>query len=671
MASVSKNINKLVSNPENDLTAELEIPTLQPEDPETADQEALANAETAGFRQSDIQAGFEDLQKAELEPAQEDASSGAAPADDSARAAAVSDPASDTDTLCRPEIDIEKLRAEWAGLEQEISKKFTAEIDQLEITQLSQKLDSSKLELDERQRQLDGVRGELERALADARRLAEELDEARDTAKQEKSDRRELEKQLAASEKKIAKIESRLEQAELRRQKENRENESREQKLKDLKKQLVETEGALTKLQKEYDERGKTWKQVEEELVRVTATLEKSAGEVDDLSSLVKKRDTDLERNQAAIAKLSRELDSQLAENRELKSQNRELHRIARNDAAQELERSYKLIAEQSGRLTSNEQEIGALTAQIERTEKYADELRHQLREQSEIAEHALSNRHELRAECTAAQDRVRELTEELAQTKQHNSMLSQKLGGIEKEFEKEIRHIRTELGQAQETIADQETINVELTSDLFNTKGFQKGLETKLAEVREGYEEQIKQLEQQANKLRNQLDDYEYKLENKDEAISALMNELSNRSEARESVDEIENVISEIEKVIDDIDDRLPETVDDELEATDRERVTRLLIGENDGQELRFPLFKDRLTIGRTAHNDIQLNAQFVSRQHAVIVTEDGRTKIVDWGSKNGVLVNENRITEQVLQNGDIVTIGTTDFRYEERPKR
>ena len=52
-------------------------------------------------------------------------------------------------------------------------------------------------------------------------------------------------------------------------------------------------------------------------------------------------------------------------------------------------------------------------------------------------------------------------------------------------------------------------------------------------------------------------------------------------------------------------------------------------------------------------------------------IVTEDSQTKFVDWGSKNGFLVNEKRVSEQTLENGDIVTIGTTDFRYEERPKR
>ena len=84
-----------------------------------------------------------------------------------------------------------------------------------------------------------------------------------------------------------------------------------------------------------------------------------------------------------------------------------------------------------------------------------------------------------------------------------------------------------------------------------------------------------------------------------------------------------------------------------------------------------QFPLFKDRLTIGRTAHNDIQLKAHFISRRHAVIVTENEQTRIIDWGSKNGVYVNDSRIAEQMLKNGDIVAIGTAEFRYEERPKR
>ena len=104
---------------------------------------------------------------------------------------------------------------------------------------------------------------------------------------------------------------------------------------------------------------------------------------------------------------------------------------------------------------------------------------------------------------------------------------------------------------------------------------------------------------------------------------------------------------------------------------ANEKDRMARLLIGNVDGQELQFPLFRHRLTIGRTAHNDIQLKAAFISRRHAVIVTENEQTRIIDWGSKNGVYVNHSRIAEQIIKNGDIVAIGTAEFRYEERPKR
>jgi len=140
-------------------------------------------------------------------------------------------------------------------------------------------------------------------------------------------------------------------------------------------------------------------------------------------------------------------------------------------------------------------------------------------------------------------------------------------------------------------------------------------------------------------------------------------MSELASRSESLESIGKIENVIQEI-------DERMSERLDKQ-DKGDRESVTRLLVGESDGQEVRFPLFKNRLTIGRTATNDIQLNTQCISRRHAVIVTENGSTKIVDSGSKNGVYINEKRVIEQMLKNDDIVMIGTTEFRYEERPKR
>ena len=55
-----------------------------------------------------------------------------------------------------------------------------------------------------------------------------------------------------------------------------------------------------------------------------------------------------------------------------------------------------------------------------------------------------------------------------------------------------------------------------------------------------------------------------------------------------------------------------------------------------------------------------------------APMVKTDGEsTRVIDWGSKNGVYVNSKQVTEHFLKNGDIVTIGDAHFRYEERPKR
>ena len=51
--------------------------------------------------------------------------------------------------------------------------------------------------------------------------------------------------------------------------------------------------------------------------------------------------------------------------------------------------------------------------------------------------------------------------------------------------------------------------------------------------------------------------------------------------------------------------------------------------------------------------------------------MTEGDTTRVVDWGSKNGVYVNSKRVTEHFLKSGDRVTIGDASFRYEERPKR
>jgi hypothetical protein len=75
------------------------------------------------------------------------------------------------------------------------------------------------------------------------------------------------------------------------------------------------------------------------------------------------------------------------------------------------------------------------------------------------------------------------------------------------------------------------------------------------------------------------------------------------------------------------------------------------------------------RTTIGRTRENDLQIDAKYISRHHAVIFAGPTHTIIEDLNSTNGVIVNGRRVMRQTLRDGDIVLIGAEPFRYAARP--
>ncbi len=75
------------------------------------------------------------------------------------------------------------------------------------------------------------------------------------------------------------------------------------------------------------------------------------------------------------------------------------------------------------------------------------------------------------------------------------------------------------------------------------------------------------------------------------------------------------------------------------------------------------------RTTVGRTPDNSLQLDADFISRHHAVLLESADGTVIEDLASTNGVYVNGARVSRQLLKPGDRVTIGRTDFRFVIKP--
>ena len=642
MANDNNKINKLVSTSDDDPTAELEIPAYFPDEAEIIDHELEADANTFEFEQADVQPEL----------------------DEQSIAALKSGLKSRTERINRLQFDIEQLRAKWTGLEKEIEarEEITKNL-QDDINQLNGKLSSSDNKLGSRKKELDEVKKRLESTKRRAKKSSTDTEQLRKAAKKDKSKIRSLDKQLAASEKKIISAEQKLQDFLSQQKQNNQKDASHDRQFVDLEKKLSKSQTQLADLRQYVDGRKDSWTSREDELSELKLNLEKSSEEIEKLAREVENRDTHLKRNQTRIDRLSKQLATQVSECKALKSDNRELKRVLHNDAEKEIENNRALIAEQSGRLKGDEHEIRELVEQASRSEEYSNDLRCQLQKQTDLAAAAVSNRQELQTAIELAQKENSGVSDQIEHLQLENKELAENIASLQDKFAEEARQIRFELGAAQETIADQASVNEQLASDLIDNKGFRQALETQLNETEEGFEKKIQNLEQEAKKLKTRVEDYEDKVQNKDQAIAALMNEIASRSQTIESIGEIENVIHEI-------DDRMSERFDEQNNA-ERERVTRLLIGKTDGQELRFPLFKDRLTIGRTSHNDIQLKAQFISRRHAVIVTENGSTRIVDWGSKNGVFINEKRIAEQMLKNGDVVTIGTTDFRYEERPKR
>jgi len=305
------------------------------------------------------------------------------------------------------------------------------------------------------------------------------------------------------------------------------------------------------------------------------------------------------------------------------------------------------------GRIATFEARDAEMTARLARTEAYADELRRQLEDKTSAIDRLEQTLHHTKLELEETASLTELLQTRLDTQGADNRALVEQIGIMQWRHNEELERLRSELSCAEDTATQNQLLSEQLAADLEKSNSYRDEMERMLSLTDDEYREQIKTLESELGRVEAAKTELTKKLASRNEAVETLLAELTSLKNAAGGREIVEEQSS------------LPAA------AQPRSRVHRMLIGRIDKQELRFPLFKDRVTIGRTQQNDIQLNVPYISRRHAVILTEGNTTRVVDWGSRNGVYVNARRVTEHFLKTGDRVTIGNAEFRYEERPRR
>lgn len=86
-------------------------------------------------------------------------------------------------------------------------------------------------------------------------------------------------------------------------------------------------------------------------------------------------------------------------------------------------------------------------------------------------------------------------------------------------------------------------------------------------------------------------------------------------------------------------------------------------LTGPNKGEA--YVLMGNRIVIGRSEKADIRLNDTKTSREHLELTKVGANWVATDLGSQNGFVINDKKVNQQQLGEGDKVIVGQTVFKF------
>src|SRR5690606_13229349 len=86
-------------------------------------------------------------------------------------------------------------------------------------------------------------------------------------------------------------------------------------------------------------------------------------------------------------------------------------------------------------------------------------------------------------------------------------------------------------------------------------------------------------------------------------------------------------------------------------------------LTGGNKGES--YVLLGNRVVLGRGDRTDIRLTDIKASREHAEITKVGENWVVTDLGSQNGIIVNDKKVVQETLVEGDKLIIGQTVLKF------
>jgi len=251
------------------------------------------------------------------------------------------------------------------------------------------------------------------------------------------------------------------------------------------------------------------------------------------------------------------------------------------------------------------------------------------------------------------AQQALLQLGQTLASERQDAAMRQKALRAQHEEVLASVQGLRSEMQGQLETIRSLNEQLEQARREQQQTRAELNGAEERIRagdiELR-NRDSRIEQLGAAESAHKARAENFARRLAERDDLIQRL------EQEAESSVAVLEKIHSNLSGQ------------DLDASALPRDSVVRLLVRHEGNTEVAQVLGR-RTLIGRGADCQMRIDADFVSRRHALVQVGPDATVIEDLNSTNGVYVNGVRIARRKLADGDEIAIGRTVFRYVLKP--